>query len=299
MLRNVNQVRLLLSSLLIFASLAVADFVPKWNRPEKPFRIADNVYYVGTNFLASYLITTPQGDILINPDFDESVPLIEKSVAALGRQFSNIKIILISHAHDDHSAGCARAKKDSGARLMVMAQDVPVVESGGLHDFAYTTRYAPAKVDRVLHDGDTVALGGTTLTAHLTAGHTKGCTSWSAEVKDHGRKLNMVIIGSLGVNPGYRLVDNAEYPSIASDYEQSFRTLRALKCDLFLGAHGSYYDMEGKQKRVLESGPNPFLDPGSYRSFIDENEKDFQKELEKQKAELTRTGKDARRSGGN
>ncbi len=271
---------------------------PQWNQAVKPFRIADNLYYVGTNFLASYLITTSQGSILINPDYEESVPLIEASVAALGQKFSDVKIILISHAHDDHAAGCARAKKESGAQLMVMDRDVPLIESGGDHDFAYKTRYAPAKVDRVLHDGDTVQLGGVTLVAHVTAGHTKGCTTWTMEVTDHGKKLQAVVLGSLGVNPGYQLVGNEQYPGIATDYQKSFRTLRSLPCDLFLGAHGSYFNLEEKRARMREGGANPFVDPSGYRAFIDHAEASFRKELQKQEAGLTRNGTAARKSGG-
>ncbi len=261
------------------ANLAYADFNPKWNKPEKPFQLADNVYYVGTNYLASYLITTPQGDILINPDFAESVPLIQQSVEALGRKFSNVKIILISHAHDDHAAGCALAKKLTGAKLMVMAEDVPVIESGGDHDFAYKSRWEPAKVDRVLHDGDQVTLGGTTLTAQLTPGHTKGCTTWTGKVNIHGQPRNMVIVGSPYVNESYRLVNNKEYPSIAADYEKMFRVLHALPCDLFLGAHGVYFDKDAKLPRLKAGGENPFVDPAGYKAFVDEAERAFQAKL--------------------
>lgn len=269
---------------LIVGQLSRGQLVEKWNRPEKPFQIADNVYYVGTNALASYLITTPEGDILINPDFEESVPLIEKSVAALGRKFSDIKIILISHAHDDHAAGCALAKKLSGARLMVMAEDVPEVEGGGAHDFAYHVRWAPAHVDRVLHDGDRVTLGGITLVARLTPGHTRGCTTWTADVQDHGQLRHMVIVGSPNVNPGYRLVDNRQYPGIAQDYEKTFRVLHSLPCDLFLGAHGAYFNLDAKLKQLRPGGPNPFIDPAGYQAFVDQAQQKFKSELARQQA---------------
>ena len=277
--------------LLTTLSFLQADFTEKWNQPKKPFRLADNVYYVGTNYLASYLITTPAGDILINPDYAESVPLIKKNVEALGRKFTNIRIILISHAHDDHAAGCALAKKLAGARLMVMRQDVEEIESGGAHDFAYRQHWQPVKVDRVLHDGEHVTLGGVTLRARLTPGHTKGCTTWTAEVPDHGRILHMVIVGSPNVNSGYKLINNREYPQIAGDYETTFRMLHSLPCDLFLGAHGVYFDMDAKLARLAANGPNPFVDPAGYKEFVDQAEQAFRQELAKQRQEAGASGK--------
>ena len=272
---------------LAFLSLAAfvrADFVPKWNGPIAPFRITSNIYYVGTNFLASYLITTPQGDILINPDFEQSVPVIHKSVEKLGFRFSDIKIILISHAHDDHAAGAALAKKLSGAQLMVMDADVPEVANGGAGDFQYKSKWTPTKVDHVLHDGEQVKLGGAALTAHLTPGHTKGCTTWTTDVKEGGRSYHVVIVGSPNVNDGYKLVGNKLYPQIASDYEKTFRVLKSLPCDIFLGAHGSYFDMDQKLKRLRPNGPNPFIDPAGYRAYVNEREEAFRKELAAQQA---------------
>jgi metallo-beta-lactamase class B len=263
----------------LLASATFADFTPDWNKPIPPFHIAGNVYYVGTNYLASYLITTPAGDILINPDYAESVPLIEHSVETLGFHFSDIKIILISHAHDDHAAGCALAKKRSGAQLMVMDADVAVVEHGGAGDFHYAQHWTPAKVDRVLHDSSRVELGGVTLTAHLTPGHTKGCTTWTLDVKDSGKTLHAVIVGSPNVNTGYKLVNNKQYPQIAADYEKGFRVLHALPCDLFLGAHGAYFGMDEKLARVKPGAANPFVDAAGYRAYIDDRERAFRKEL--------------------
>jgi metallo-beta-lactamase class B len=263
----------------LLAPHAFADFTPAWNKPIPPFPIAGNLYYVGTNYLASYLITTPAGDILINPDYEESVPVIKHNVEALGFKFSDIRIILISHAHDDHAAGCALAKKLSGAKLMVMDADVPLIEHGGAGDFQYSTHWAPARVDRILHDSSQVRLGGTTLTAHLTPGHTKGCTTWTMDVKDSGRVLHVVIVGSPNVNTGYRLVNNAKYPQIAADYAKEFRVLRSLPCDIFLGAHGAYFGMDEKLARLKVGGANPFIDPAGYRAFVDEREQAFRKEL--------------------
>ena len=200
--------------------------IPTWTQPFPPFRIAGNLYYVGSDDLASYLIATPKGLILINSNLTSSPPLIRKSVEALGFRFSDIKILLISHAHSDHCAGSAEIIKQTGAKYEVMDGDVRVVESGGKSDFAYGAkkdmRYPPAHVDRVLHDGDTVQLGGTVLTAHLTAGHTRGTTTWTMDESEGGRLLHVVIVGSPNVNPGYKLVRNTVYPQIAADYAHEF-----------------------------------------------------------------------------
>jgi metallo-beta-lactamase class B len=262
----------------------LADFNPNWNKPVPPYRVISNIYYVGTNNLASYLIVTPAGDILINPSFEESVPLIRDSVEKLGFHFSDVKIILISHAHDDHAAGSALAKKLTGGKLMVMDADVPVVEGGGAGDFYYHSHWAPAKVDRILHDGGKVTLGGVTLTAHLTPGHTKGCTTWTTEVQDHGRLEHVVVVGSPNVNAGFKLVNNPQYPKIAADYEKTFRVLAALPCDVFLGAHGNYYGMDEKMKKMAGATRNPFIDPAGYKAYVSEREQAFRRELAKQQA---------------
>src|SRR5579875_3954846 len=271
--------RCVIPGLLICFAVLRADFTPAWNKPIPPFRIISNIYYVGTNYLASYLITTPEGDILINPDYEQSVPVIRRSVEKLGFRFSDIKIILISHAHDDHAAGCALAKKWSGAKLMVMEGDVAEVESGGAHDFQYHQHWAPVTVDRVLKDSDKVILGGVTLVAHLTPGHTRGCTTWTTQVQENGRLYHVVIVGSPNVNPGYKLTGNKEYPEIAADYEKTFRVLASLPCDVFLGAHGAYYNMDVKLKQLRAGGRNPFIDPDGYRAYVQERERTFRTEL--------------------
>jgi metallo-beta-lactamase class B len=169
---------------------------------------------------------------------------------------------------------------------MVMEADVPDIESGGKTNFQYGklpgAGYKPAKVDRVLHDGDQVKLGDVALVAHLTAGHTKGCTTWTMKVQDGGKTYDVVIVGSPNVNPGYRLVSNSLYPQIAQDFERTFRTLKSLPCDVFLGAHGSYYGMDSKFARLKSGGPNPFIDPQGYKDYVTEREEAFRKELEKQ-----------------
>jgi imidazolonepropionase-like amidohydrolase/glyoxylase-like metal-dependent hydrolase (beta-lactamase superfamily II) len=261
-----------------------------WTTPIAPFHIAGNLYYVGSQDLASYLIVTPQGNILINSSLTESVPLIRASVEQLGFKFNDIKVLLISHAHFDHDAGSAEVIRETGAKYMVMDGDVSVVESGGATDFAYAKdTYPPAKVDRVLHDGDTVKLGGTVLVAHKTAGHTRGCTTWTLRVKEAGRPLNVVIVGSWNVNPGWRLVDRpsqpASYPKIEADYRRTFEVLEKLPCDVFLGAHGAYFGMLAKLDRI-KAGANEavWIDPSGYRAAVAERKQAFEAELNRQES---------------
>jgi metallo-beta-lactamase class B len=256
-------------------SVLRAQANPDWHRPFPAFKIAGNLYYVGTADLAVYLINTPQGNILINSDFAEDVPLIHKSIEGLGFKYGDTKILLISHAHSDHDEGVGLIKRETGARLMVMDADVPAVES--------TAPGRPgAHVDRVLHDGDTVELGGSRLTAHLTPGHTKGCTTWTMQVHEGARTLNAVIIGSPNVNPGYVLVGNKDYPQIAQDYVKTFKVLKGLPCDLFLGAHGAYFGMKAKYEKAKEGEANPLIDPEGYKSYVAEREATFEKEWKRQ-----------------
>jgi metallo-beta-lactamase class B len=268
--------------------LALAQASPEWTEAFPAFHIAGNLYYVGSKGLANYLITTPQGNILINSDLEANVPMIRASIEKLGFKFSDTKILLISHAHWDHDAGSAMIKSMTGATYMVMDADVPVVESGGKTDFQYgntpSSLYPATKVDKVLHDGDTVTLGGTTLTAHLTPGHTKGCTTWTMKVQEGGKAYDVVIVGSPNVNAGYKLVNNTAYPQIASDYERMFSVLKSLHCDIFLGAHGDYFGMVAKYARMTAGDASVFVDPDGYKAYITEREGAFRTELSKQQA---------------
>jgi metallo-beta-lactamase class B len=262
--------------------LAQAD----WSQPFPAHRVMGNIYYVGTRGLASYLVTTPAGHILINSNLENTVPMIRASVEKLGFRFGDVRILLISHAHWDHCAGSALVKELTGAKYMVMAADAPEIEAGGKGNFQYGNTpgslYKPAKVDRVLRDGDEVKLGDTTITAHLTPGHTKGCTTWTMNAAEGGKTYDVVIVGSPNVNEGYKLVNNSLYPEIAQDYERTFRVLKGLACDVFLGAHGSYYGMEEKFARLKPGAPNPFVDPAGYKSYVAEREGAFRRELAKQ-----------------
>jgi metallo-beta-lactamase class B len=278
-------------ALMVSAPVVHAQSTPaEWTTPITPFRIVDNLYYVGSRDLASYLIVTPQGNILINSSLESSPALIRKSVEKLGFHYRDTRILLISHAHFDHDAGSAAVIRETGAKYMVMDGDVPVVESGGAADFAYgNSHYPPAKVDRVLHDGSEVRLGKTVLVAHRTPGHTRGCTTWTMLAREHGKVLNVVIVGSWNVNPGFRLVDfpgkPASYPGIAADYQHTFTALKALHCDVFLGAHGMYFDMLGKLDRIKAGDKSDvWIDPQGYQDAVAEREQAFETELSKQQS---------------
>ena len=264
--------------LLLFAVAAtvLAQGNPDWHTEFPGFKIAGNLYYVGTADLAVYLINTPRGNILVNSDFEQDVPLIKKSIEQLGFKYGDTKILLISHAHADHDGATGLIKKETGAKLMVMDADVPEEES--------TAPGRPgAHVDRVLHDGATVQLGGSKLVAHLTPGHTKGCTTWTMQVRDGARTLNVVIIGSPNVNPGYILVGNKNYPQIAEDYVKTFAVLKSLPCDVFLGAHGGYFGLKAKYEKMKAGAANPFIDPEGYKAYVAERDETFRKEWARQK----------------
>ncbi len=276
----------LLAAIVAFAVQLDAAIPAEWTNAFPPFRIAGNLYYVVSEDLAAYLFTTPQGDILINSNLVTSPEQIKHSVEALGFHFSDIKILLISHGHYDHCAGSAAIKKMTGAKYYVMDADVPVVESGGKNDFHYSHDqsmwFPPTKVDRVLHDGDTVSLGGSVLTAHKPAGHTRGTVTWTMEENEGGKTLHVVIVGSPNVNPGYKLVANKTYPQIADDYRRQFEVLNKLPCDIFLGAHGAYFGLKEKYARWKAGDRSAFIDPDGYHRYIADRQRTFEAELKRQ-----------------
>ncbi len=260
---------------MLFAICTPAQDPEEWHRPFPPFRIGGNLYYVGTEDLAVYLFKTSAGNILINTDYEQDVPSIQKSVAQLGFKFSDIKIILLSHAHDDHVSGTALVVKQTGARLMVMDGDVAAIESGTTDFQPSDQHWPPVKVDRVLHDEDSVELGGTKLVAHRTAGHTKGCTTWTAQVRDGNRTRNVVIDCSLNLIPAYKLVNDPTYPQLAQDFEKTLSLLKSLPCDIWLSAHATTFGMKEKYARRKTSRGNPFEDTAGYRAYIAEHERLF------------------------
>src|SRR5438067_1400584 len=261
-------------------TLAVAQGPSEWYEPFPGHKVIGNVYYVGSKDLATYLITTPEGHILINSGFDRTVPLIQKSVESLGFKMTDVKIILASHAHSDHVAGQALLQKVTGAKVYVMRGDDQVIASGGKGQYKYTTdRWTPCKVDRVLEDRDEVKLGGVTLVARLTPGHTRGCTAWTWRVEDGGKTYDVVVIGSPNVNPGYQLVNNKDYPEIAADFAKTFEVLKSLPCDVFLGAHGSYYGMVERYALLKKGQANAFVTPEGYKEYVAQKERAFRKTL--------------------
>jgi metallo-beta-lactamase class B len=243
--------------------------------PFPPHKVIGNIYYVGTKSLSAFLITTPQGHILVNSTYERNVPAIQQSVEQLGFKFSDIKILLGSHAHGDHQEGDAAVKALTGAQVMAMAEDVPALEAmkpGG----------KPHPIDRVLHDGDRVSLGGTTLVAHLTPGHSRGCTTWTMKAQEAGKTYDVVIIGSLGTNPGFTLVNNSETPGIAEEFMRAFKVSRALPCDVPLGSHPGMYNLDEKFAKLGKGGPNPIIDPDGYKLELDIDEAMFRAVLAEQ-----------------
>jgi len=226
-----------------------------------PHKIAGNLYYVGSQSLASFLIATPEGHILINTNWEDGVPNLRKSVEDLGFDFADVEIILGSHAHGDHMQGDALVKELTGARVMAMAEDIPLLERMRPGD-------KPHPIDRVLRDGDEVSLGGSTLVARRTPGHTPGCTTWTMTVTEGGASYDVVIIGSMGSNPGFQFVNNPTNPTIADQYRQGFAVLRSLSPDIPLASHPAMYDMVAKHARLGQT-PNPFIDPAGYVAELD------------------------------
>jgi metallo-beta-lactamase class B len=282
---------------LIVSLPALAQYAPanaKWNKPVPPFRIADNLYYVGAEGVASYLITTPAGDFLIDTGFRETVPLVEASIRKLGFRVEDVRILLISHGHFDHAGGVAAMKAATHARLLVSPAEAPMLEQGDKDDFAWGDKYAytPVKPDGLLKDDEPVRLGGVALTPHFTPGHTRGCTTWTMTVKNDGVLRHVVFACSLSA-PDYQLVNNRKYPGIANDYTQSIATMRALPCDIFLAAHPWEFELDRK-RAALAADPsgaaNPFVDPAGYRAYIDRSEA----ALKERVAQQTKAGRSGR-----
>jgi metallo-beta-lactamase class B len=258
------------------------------NVPLAPFRIADNLYYVGATDVTSYLIVTKDGLILLDGGFEQTAPQILANIRTLGFDPKTVKILLNSHAHIDHAGGLAALKVATGATLVISAPDAPMIEAGGRGDFAlHDTALFPAVTpDRIIADGDTVRLGGVTLTAHITAGHTKGCTTWTMPVRMNGKAENALFLCSVSVLDEFRLIGDPNYPAQAADFEKSFATLRGFKCDVFLASHGMFFDMLAKRTKLMAGAkPNPFIDPQGCRAFFAKAEATFDKKLTECKAD--------------
>jgi metallo-beta-lactamase class B len=259
-----------------------------WNAPFPPFRLIGNIHYVGASGISSFLITTPEGHILIDTGFETTVPRIRESVAKLGFKLADIKIILNSHAHTDHAGGHALMRELTGARILMSEAHAALLASGGTNDFTPYSKemmaYRPAKADQILRDGDKVTLGGTTLMCHLTPGHTKGCTTWTMDVTEDGKMQHVVFFGSTSILQGVPLVNNAQYPAIADDLAASYKKLKALPCEVFLAPHAGFFGLSEKAGR-LERGvkPNPFVDSTAFKTFINQAEQKFLAQLDEER----------------
>ncbi|MGH9785930.1 MAG: subclass B3 metallo-beta-lactamase [Terriglobia bacterium] len=263
--------------------------------PTKPFKIIGNIYYVGVTDpggkgdqdAVAYLITTPQGHILLDTIYDRTVPQIVENIQKMGFRHQDVKIMINSHAHTDHMAGHPRMKELTSAQVVMSEKDAIVLADGGRSDFRSDGRelWKPMKADRIIKNGDTVSLGGVALKAHLTPGHTKGCTTWTMVAEEAGRKYNVVVACGVRAQENVPLIGNTKYPEIANDFAGSFATLKSLPADIFLGVHGSWFDLAGKAKRLEQAGgPNPFLNPGEYRDYIATFERQYMDQLLKERA---------------
>jgi metallo-beta-lactamase class B len=284
-----------LCALLILPTPAPAQSVPDliakltahWNKPTEPFRIVGNVHYVGTYGLASYLVTTPEGHLLIDTGLPEANPQIKANIAKLGFKVADIKYLLNTHAHLDHTGGLAALKQETGAQLIAGERDRPLLEGGYYpgQESVKELRFPPVKVDRPVKDGDTVSLGGVTLTAHATPGHSPGCTSWSLDVKDGDTQRSALVFcsGTVALN---RLVGAPTHPGIVEDYRKTFAWARTYKTDVFLAPHPEMFGMQEKRARIAAGAPNPFVDAAAFGTYVTRLEKAFEEALAKQSAEV-------------
>jgi metallo-beta-lactamase class B len=264
------------ASLALAAALALfaQDFQspPEWTRPIEPFRIAEGLYWVGSADLSSYLFTSDAGHILVDAPLEENVDLVLGNIRKLGFDPRDVRILLASHGHFDHTGGMAKMVAATGAELVLSPAEAELVGAGGKGDFFLGDRaaYPPAKAARTLRHLEEISVGDRAMTAHLTPGHTRGCTSWSGTVKIGGKDHTFVSICSLSVLPGYRLAGGEpSYPRIARDYCSSVAHLRSLEPDLFLGAHGSFIGLEAKTKKLAAGDERAFVDPEGYAAYLD------------------------------
>ncbi|MBR1226021.1 MULTISPECIES: subclass B3 metallo-beta-lactamase [unclassified Bradyrhizobium] len=264
----------------LLATLTIA-----WNKPTEPFKIIGNVYYVGTHGLASYLITTPQGHILVDTVMPEATSQIKGNIEKLGFKVTDIKYLLNTHAHIDHTGGLAEMKAASGAQLVAGEADKPLLEGGYYPGAREETllNFPPVKVDRTMREGDTITLGDVKITARETPGHSPGCTSWEFSVKDNNVTRSVLIFcsGTVALN---RLVTNPTYPGIVADYRKTFARARGMKVDVLLAPHPEMYKMAEKRAKLAEGGPNPFVNPGEFNDYAATLEKAFEEGLAKQTA---------------
>lgn len=261
------------------------DFDRKMNQPFEPFKIIENIYYVGASDIASYLITSEKGHILIDSGFEETVPMIEKNVKKMGFDLKDVKILLNNHAHTDHAGGLKLLKEKTGAKLYSVKEQAEVLEVGAKDDFRFGNlmTFKPVKVDKIIKDGQQIKLGKSKLKTHLTPGHTKGCTTFTSEIKHNKQKLNIIFLCSVS-SLDYNLIDNPKYPNHSQDFIYTFNKLKRMKVDIFLGSHAQFFKMSKKVALMKKDrSTNPFIDSQGYKDFVARMEKSFQKKLAKQK----------------
>lgn len=262
---------------------AIEDTLQNWSLPFEPRKIIGNIYYVGSNLISSFLIVTPKGHILLDTGHAGMLPQVKANIVKLGFQPKDVKFLLNSHAHFDHCGGFAEFKRQTGATVIASKLDGELMMRGGKGDFYWgdDLAYEPVTPDRFVSDGDTVELGGVRLIAHLTPGHTKGCTSWSMRANDGGRDYDVLFLCGLTVSP-YKLTNNVQYPNIVEDARNTLKRLRTMHADVLLASHGFYFDLEGKVARQKQGNGNPFMDPAELGRHLTEMEKDLDQAVERQ-----------------
>jgi metallo-beta-lactamase class B len=255
------------------------------SEPIEPYQVIGNIYYVGAVNISSHIIVTPEGLILLDTGTAEMLPGIRTNIEKLGYTLKDVKIILSSHAHWDHVEGHAAMKELTGAQVMAVGEDAAAIGSGIDSSAAGAQGWNPVRVDRVLEDLDTISLGGVTMQAHLTPGHTKGCTAWTLTVEENGKSYSVVFVGGTGINRGVNLLNNKRHPGIVEDYARTFQVLKEIEADVFLAQHPSMYGMDEKLEQLRGGATgNPFIDPEGYRRFLEEEEGNYLKQLEEERS---------------
>ncbi|HWE23498.1 MAG TPA: subclass B3 metallo-beta-lactamase [Myxococcales bacterium] len=266
---------------------AVAALPRAWAEPREPFRVVGDVYSVGSAEVTAFLIASPKGHVLIDGGFAETAPQIIRNIDKLGFKLEDVKVLISSHAHFDHVGGLAELKRRTGAQVVASRAEAEALARGGKGDpqFGDSLPFAPVYADRLLQDGGVVRVGPIELVAHVTAGHTQGCTTWTTVQREDGQALHVVFVCSVSVPDEYRLIGNPRYPRAIEDYERSFRTLRSLPCDVLLGPHASFFQQDERRARIAEGAPNPFVDPAACAAYLDRSEQAFRVHLDKERAQ--------------